>query len=972
MEDPSCDVYKNQVPYRATRTFSDTDTPESLERRFEPTWARKCYSSGFAPNISSTTITPSTYIYTRDNIANVIYSLPTDTPPSQCLLSCDLIFLDNSAASIQILNKSYCTADSNDYTLPWTNSKEFEVRGLSGRGRGKGVDYVGSWAGAVNSEFDGKRFSSRGPIWRSKFAGEFSTSQPRRRVLSECGYSETPSEGMSESPRDAGADWQYFPDDETFEQDYYPIREPQLERENIGEICTQKHKLDRKELSWHDTSSFIKTKNRLEMDTNQVPTTTSSHKDDIPQLSKRLEPNSFSFLNPSDVDATSITSNTNQSNSISTFSDEDLKHSQDYFNELEITQKLKPQDPEHLWYYIDPKGSIQGPFLSEQMDDWYGRNFFPQTLPIWRECDSKPFKLANLLNITEMSNEPFSVGAGRLLVSREYHPVKDIETRDLSTNMTQPLNENNEIFHDKPMESKIGPEKVLISNSPSSDEVTVLGHEFAKEDEMIQFRNDEFTKNSNDNTSEAQLAISDLSYPTEESSPVTCGQEIQIDSTSDSKISPIFIHSEKDMPQLETKNMWLSGPPTVPERKNKVKDTSFPVTTTSLHKFTIDKPENPGLIAPEQPPRNTRGTKKLESNNEKPTQPRSPINPLIEDSSSWKKVGLSKKQKTKTKASQFESNNLTRSLLQFDEITVPSDSNRGSKTSTQRPKLDELDSFGINRQRVKLLTPSDLPKPQNEAPVVNFNLILTEQTKEEKEYNVNTKKKSMLLTQKQENLTLTKNKTWNSSPIDTTPLSFLAIESEQKKTIKGDLPRGESIQIDEAQTTDQPVCPSTWARITKSKTEGGGKITSDTKTSISLRVDESVKSPKIEEIPIAKQTAEPQMARIVPGGILLSPDCYEWSCKEILFLNNHVDPPTVISFLQEFNGVFEMTQLASEMLGSSARTNSLCKRICEDLTGLKKLRQNKSASVDENWVKVSKKPVKTAKKKGKPSKSFQN
>ena len=77
-----------------------------------------------------------------------------------------------------------------------------------------------------------------------------------------------------------------------------------------------------------------------------------------------------------------------------------------------------------------------------------------------------------------------------------------------------------------------------------------------------------------------------------------------------------------------------------------------------------------------------------------------------------------------------------------------------------------------------------------------------------------------------------------------------------------------------------------------------------------------------------------------------------------------------ISFLQ-FNGVFEMTQLASEMLGSSARTNSLCKRICEDLTG-KKLRQNKSASVDENWVKVSKKPVKTAKKKGKPSKSFQN
>ena len=969
MEEPSCDVYSNQVPYRATRTLSDT--PESLDRRFEPTWARKCYSTGFTPNISSNTIASSTYIYTRDNIANVIYSIPTDTPPSQCLLSYDHIFSDDTAASIKILDKSYYTTDNNDDALLRTNQKAFEVRGLSGRGRGRGVDYIGSWAGAVSSESDGKCFSSRGPIWRSTFANESSSSNPRRRVLSECSCSETISEAMSESPRDAGADWQYFQDDETFEQEYYPTREQQLVQKEIGEVFNQNQELDRKELSWHDTSSFIKTRRRLEVDTNQVPITTSSHKHDIPQFSKRLQPNSFSFLNPSDVDTTSITSNTNQSNSISTFSDEDLKHSQKSFNELNFPQKLKPQDPKHLWYYIDPKESIQGPFLSEQMDDWYGRNFFPPTLPIWRECDSKPFQLTNLLNITEMSNEPFSVGAGRLLVSREYHPIKGMETRDLSTNMSESIIEDNKvIYHDKLMDSKMEPETVLLSNTPSLDELTLFGHNSAKEAEMVQLRDDEFSNNPKDDTSDAHLVISDLSSTTGEVTLVTYGQKILIESTFDSETNPIFIQSEKVMPQLETKNMWLGGPPRISERKNKIKDTSLPDTTTSIHPFTIERPVTSGLTAPAQPPQNTQETKFVKNkNNEKSTTPRSPNDPLIEDSSSWKKVGLVNKKKTKTKkASQFESNNFD---LQSDEVAVQSDSNRSSKSYTQRPKLDELDSFGINRQSVPLSTPTNVPQPQNEAPVVNFNLILTEQTKEE-EHSVDTKKKAMLLTQKQEDLTQhTKKKTWNSSPIDTTTLSFLAIESEQKKTIIENISSREKIQIDEAQTTHQPVNASTWARVTKSEAKGSGKVTTDTKTSASLKVDESAKSSKIENISIPEQTAESQVARIVPDGILLSPVCYEWSSKEILFLNNHVDPPTVISFLQEFNGVFEMTQLASEMLGTSKRTNALCKRICEDLTRLKKLRQ-KSASVDEDWVMVSKKPAKTAKKRGKPSKSSQN
>ncbi|KAJ3351432.1 hypothetical protein HDU83_008934 [Entophlyctis luteolus] len=49
------------------------------------------------------------------------------------------------------------------------------------------------------------------------------------------------------------------------------------------------------------------------------------------------------------------------------------------------------------WFYKDPMGTIQGPFSTEQMQDWFSKNFFSEDLPIKREQDLAFEPLANLL-----------------------------------------------------------------------------------------------------------------------------------------------------------------------------------------------------------------------------------------------------------------------------------------------------------------------------------------------------------------------------------------------------------------------------------------------------------------------------------------------------------------------------------------------------------------------------------------------
>lgn len=41
------------------------------------------------------------------------------------------------------------------------------------------------------------------------------------------------------------------------------------------------------------------------------------------------------------------------------------------------------------WLYRDPSGAIQGPFTNSKMQEWYTRNFFPETLPLRRNDDAE-------------------------------------------------------------------------------------------------------------------------------------------------------------------------------------------------------------------------------------------------------------------------------------------------------------------------------------------------------------------------------------------------------------------------------------------------------------------------------------------------------------------------------------------------------------------------------------------------------
>ncbi|TPX71260.1 hypothetical protein CcCBS67573_g06281 [Chytriomyces confervae] len=50
------------------------------------------------------------------------------------------------------------------------------------------------------------------------------------------------------------------------------------------------------------------------------------------------------------------------------------------------------------WFYRDPMGNTQGPFSTDQMQDWYSKSFFSEDLPIKREKDLLYEPLSNLLS----------------------------------------------------------------------------------------------------------------------------------------------------------------------------------------------------------------------------------------------------------------------------------------------------------------------------------------------------------------------------------------------------------------------------------------------------------------------------------------------------------------------------------------------------------------------------------------------
>ncbi|KAF9580055.1 hypothetical protein BGW38_003450, partial [Lunasporangiospora selenospora] len=78
---------------------------------------------------------------------------------------------------------------------------------------------------------------------------------------------------------------------------------------------------------------------------------------------------------------------------------------------------LEPQPPMELskWLYRDPAGNIQGPFLSEEMHEWYKGGFFSMDLMVKREQDPAFEPLGSLIRRIGSDDNPFLLaGALRL------------------------------------------------------------------------------------------------------------------------------------------------------------------------------------------------------------------------------------------------------------------------------------------------------------------------------------------------------------------------------------------------------------------------------------------------------------------------------------------------------------------------------------------------------------------------------
>ena len=1015
MEQVFNDAPRNPVPYRATRTLPNLQTNE---RRFEPSWARNTSNSGVLnsnrfPTPSLPTGSP--VFYTRENIFKIINSIHgPPSPPPQDLQACPQIISMDTGVALKLLDKTYYTPSPNEfdhmppsYTISMFQPKTFESRGLSGRGRGRGMDFGGGWTNSFESNAKWSSFS-RGPVWRSRFSSEgtdLPSSYPRRRVVSECSHGESVSEGLSESPQETGPEWQFFPGDETCEESEYSN-----EREQDGKFPSrsnsQNNSFDDKKVSWPDTSSFSKSPN-FKVD-NPIST-----------QQKERESHSFTFLNPSNVETPDI-SNANQSNSISPVnSDDKLEQSYllrsvnpdvDALNQPSSNLIPDSQDPRHLWYYVDPKGSVQGPFHSDQMDSWYGRKFFPPTLPIWRECDTQPFNLANLLNNPE-SKQPFFIGAERLLISKEVSSVEVPYTEEISRSLPDTVFDSRLATIDQSssntnMSSSTKTAELTLKIEASSDGTEKYGTH-SREKATQQSNINHSTSFSTDSSPNEHSEMVTLPSPPEEvfqHISLESSQEIANKNISpEPMFTPPITTTGQIRPQPTNVNLWLSGPPKIPEQLTKA-PTHVPPVVDTCQIQTSQPPSNtkdetskdPKLVA-QQP--GSEGMNRLSENKNKvKSKSTSSTIDTHQDKTGWTKVGMEKKLKAKAKKvalsdsyqTEIQTNLTPEETVQKNQLKC-----KVKRSSSNRSKLDELDSFFLGRQTVPLIP------PQNDIPVVNFDTILTDQSREEESNSV-IKKTILENTKEEECLAHTKKTTWASSPTETetetatATTSFLDIESEQKKTVQEDAARAEEIRTKEAHTANQPANVSTWARITKKDKQHTDCLTAGVCTVSNKEIAQTnEKDPSVPiavtevtiRIPVINSKSEiyvkpkytesatkPQTSGTVPDGILLSSACYEWARKEILSLNKGMDPPTVISFLQDFNGLFEITQLGSEMFGTSERTNALCKRIYEDLARVKKYKHKitQLQSADEDWVKISKKSNKSTKKKGKPSKSSED
>lgn len=73
-------------------------------------------------------------------------------------------------------------------------------------------------------------------------------------------------------------------------------------------------------------------------------------------------------------------------------------------NSLLGSQQPPPPPPnlnagQEKWYYRDPQGDVQGPFLASDMTEWYRAGYFSVTLLLKRQCDERFFTLGELVKL---------------------------------------------------------------------------------------------------------------------------------------------------------------------------------------------------------------------------------------------------------------------------------------------------------------------------------------------------------------------------------------------------------------------------------------------------------------------------------------------------------------------------------------------------------------------------------------------
>lgn len=60
------------------------------------------------------------------------------------------------------------------------------------------------------------------------------------------------------------------------------------------------------------------------------------------------------------------------------------------------------------WYYRDPQGEVQGPFLANEMAEWHKQGYFAPNLLVRRTCDERYTTLGDLVNLC--GTVPFKPG----------------------------------------------------------------------------------------------------------------------------------------------------------------------------------------------------------------------------------------------------------------------------------------------------------------------------------------------------------------------------------------------------------------------------------------------------------------------------------------------------------------------------------------------------------------------------------